>query len=103
MVPTEHVVHQAFMNQRVGDRLGALVGRRLLPADVPVEYRIYPPGSCMDWHQDVALYTEPQYEAGGSLITGSLSTLSLLLLLHLLHLLLLLFLLFLLLLLLGAL
>jgi hypothetical protein len=33
-----------------------------MPADVPVEYRVYPEGSAMDWHQDVALYKTPQYE-----------------------------------------
>lgn len=62
MVPPDHLVHRAFMNRRVGERLSGLVNQKLLPADVPVEYRIYPVGSCMDWHQDVALYTEPQYE-----------------------------------------
>ena len=34
----------------------------LKPSDVPVEYRIYPSGGSMDWHRDVALYTEPQFE-----------------------------------------
>ena len=62
MVSPEHVVHRAFMNRKVADRLGALTGASLLPADVPVEFRVYPAGSCMDWHQDVALYVEPQYE-----------------------------------------
>ena len=63
MVSPEHVVHRAFMNRKVADRLGALTGESsLLPADVPVEFRVYPSGSCMDWHQDVALYVEPQYE-----------------------------------------
>ena len=62
MVPPDHIVQRAFMNQRVAERLSGLVNRSLMPADVPVEFRIYPVGSCMDWHQDVALYTEPQYE-----------------------------------------
>jgi hypothetical protein len=63
MVDPTHVVHRAFMNRKVADRLGALTGESsLLPADVPVEFRVYPSGSCMDWHQDVALYVEPQYE-----------------------------------------
>lgn len=62
MVPPENVVHRAFMNQRVADRVSELVGQTLFPADVPVEYRVYPQGSAMDWHQDVALYVEPQYE-----------------------------------------
>ena len=62
MIPREHVVHRAFMNQTVADRISRLVGKDLQPADVPVEFRVYPPGSAMDWHQDVALYTEPQYE-----------------------------------------
>ena len=57
MVDPTHVVHRAFMNRKVADRLGALTGESsLLPADVPVEFRVYPSGSCMDWHQDVALY-----------------------------------------------
>jgi hypothetical protein len=50
------------MNQRVAERISGLVGQKVLPADVPVEYRVYPVGSSMEWHQDVALYTEPQYE-----------------------------------------
>ena len=62
MVPAENLVHSMCMNERVAARLGGLLGRKVIPADVPVEYRIYPPGSRMDWHQDVALYTEPQYE-----------------------------------------
>ena len=62
MVDPTHVVHRAFMNRNVADRLGALTGSTLLPADVPLEFRVYPSGSCMDWHQDVALYVEPQYE-----------------------------------------
>jgi hypothetical protein len=36
MVPPEHLVHRAFMNQRVAERLSGLVGQTLLPADVPV-------------------------------------------------------------------
>lgn len=62
MINESHLVHRAFMNQNVAHRLGQLTGQVLQPADVPVEYRIYPQGSCMDWHQDVALYTTPQYE-----------------------------------------
>ena len=50
------------MNQRVAERISGLVGQSVFPADVPVEYRVYPGGSSMEWHQDVALYTEPQYE-----------------------------------------
>jgi hypothetical protein len=50
------------MNERVAERLSGLVGQMLQPADVPVEYRVYPIGSCMEWHKDVALYTQPQYE-----------------------------------------
>ena len=62
MIEPEHVVHRAFMNPRVAERISGLVGRRVVPADVPVEYRVYPEGAAMDWHQDVALYVEPQYE-----------------------------------------
>jgi len=62
MVPQDHLVHSAFMNERVAERLSGLVGQMLQPADVPVEYRVYPIGSCMEWHKDVALYTQPQYE-----------------------------------------
>jgi len=32
------------------------------PSDVPIEYRKYPIGSSMDWHNDTLLYTKPQYE-----------------------------------------
>ena len=32
------------------------------PADIPVEYRVYPIGSYMDWHADTTLYAKPQYE-----------------------------------------
>jgi len=62
MVAPDHLVHRAFMNQRVAERISGLVGQSVFPADVPVEYRVYPGGSSMEWHQDVALYTEPQYE-----------------------------------------
>ena len=36
MVPPDHLVHRAFMNQRVAERLSGLVNQKLLPADVPV-------------------------------------------------------------------
>lgn len=63
MVAETNLVHRAFMNDRVAHRLGEIVGQEtLMPADVPVEYRVYPEGSAMDWHQDVALYKTPQYE-----------------------------------------
>ena len=32
------------------------------PSDTPVEYRIYGKGGMMDWHRDVKLYKDPQYE-----------------------------------------
>ena len=34
----------------------------LYPGDYPPEFRLYPVGSCMDWHVDDRLYEEPQYE-----------------------------------------
>ena len=35
------------MNQRVAERISGLVGQSVFPADVPVEYRVYPGGSSM--------------------------------------------------------
>jgi hypothetical protein len=35
---------------------------RLRFGDFPMETRLYRPGSNMAWHQDVALYVQPQYE-----------------------------------------
>ena len=73
MVPEEDVVHQMCCSEFAAEKLRELVlsgeERRdakkrhaLKPSDVPVEYRIYPFGGSMDWHRDVALYTEPQFE-----------------------------------------
>ena len=73
MVPEEDVVHQMCCSEFAAEKLRALVlsdeekldakkRNALKPSDVPVEYRIYPFGGSMDWHRDVALYTEPQFE-----------------------------------------
>lgn len=73
MVPEEDVVHQMCCSEFAAEKLRALVlsdeekrdakkRHALKPSDVPVEYRIYPFGGSMDWHRDVALYTEPQFE-----------------------------------------
>ena len=73
MVPEEDVVHQMCCSEYAAEKLRELVLSEeekrdatkryaLKPSDVPVEYRIYPFGGSMDWHRDVALYTEPQFE-----------------------------------------
>ena len=73
MVPEEDVVHQMCCSEFAAEKLRELVlsdeekldakkRNALKPSDVPVEYRIYPFGGSMDWHRDVALYTEPQFE-----------------------------------------
>ena len=73
MVPEEDVVHQICCSEFAAEKLRELVlsdeekldakkRNALKPSDVPVEYRIYPFGGSMDWHRDVALYTEPQFE-----------------------------------------
>ena len=73
MVPEEDVVHQMCCSEFAAEKLRELVlsgedkkdekkRYALKPSDVPVEYRIYPSGGSMDWHRDVALYTEPQFE-----------------------------------------
>mgnify|MGYP001804355112 CR=1 FL=1 len=40
--------------------LAPLFVRRV--ADFPVEFRVYPSGSFMDWHRDCLLYQTPQLE-----------------------------------------
>jgi hypothetical protein len=73
MVPEEDVVHQMCCSEFAAEKLRELVlsdeekldakkRNALKPSDVPVEYRIYPFGGSIDWHRDVALYTEPQFE-----------------------------------------
>ena len=73
MVPEEDVVHQMCCSEFAAEKVRELVlssedkkdekkRYALKPSDVPVEYRIYPSGGSMDWHRDVALYTEPQFE-----------------------------------------
>ena len=67
MVPSDNFVHEACVAKEVAERLsGLLLGEghvaNLVAGDVPVEYRVYPVGGSMDWHKDVALYTQPQYE-----------------------------------------
>ena len=68
MIPSDNVVHEAFVSKSVAERLRALLlgesakDGELIAGDVPVEYRVYPVGGSMDWHKDVALYTLPQFE-----------------------------------------
>ena len=73
MVPEEDVVHQMCCSEFAAEKVRELVlssedkkdekkRYALKPSDVPVEFRIYPSGGSMDWHRDVALYTEPQFE-----------------------------------------
>jgi len=69
MVPVDNFIHKIINSDYCANRLRDLVlspddleRSKLQPSDVPVEYRIYPFGGSMDWHRDVALYTEPQFE-----------------------------------------
>jgi len=50
------------LSEEVCTRVGRKVGAELLPGDFPVELRVYPVGSYMDWHSDEVMYCSPQYE-----------------------------------------
>ena len=43
-------------------RMLTLCGQPVELGEFPIEYRVYPRGSSMDWHLDESLYVEPQYE-----------------------------------------
>jgi len=52
----------AFRSPETLRRVVSLVGKPVELGEFPIEYRMYPRGSSMDWHLDEALYAEPQYE-----------------------------------------
>ena len=52
----------AFRSPETLRRVVSLVGKDVELGEFPIEYRMYPRGSSMDWHLDEALYADPQYE-----------------------------------------
>eukprot|EP00747_Dinoflagellata_sp_TGD_P188370 gnl/TRDRNA2_/TRDRNA2_47293_c0_seq1.p1 gnl/TRDRNA2_/TRDRNA2_47293_c0~~gnl/TRDRNA2_/TRDRNA2_47293_c0_seq1.p1 ORF type:complete len:372 (-),score=42.35 gnl/TRDRNA2_/TRDRNA2_47293_c0_seq1:64-1179(-) len=63
MVPPSNGAFKVFSAATLVSRLAELTAQpELRIGDYPVEVRLYKPGAFMDWHQDVSLYAEPQYE-----------------------------------------
>ena len=57
--------HQLLSSAAVAKRVNQLIGspaRPLVPSEYPIELRVYPVGSSMDWHVDDMLYDTPQCE-----------------------------------------
>lgn len=62
-----HIILKVFHDPQFVSALSRRIGRRVTPArNPPVEYRVYPVGSSMDWHRDDVVVTDgsscPQYE-----------------------------------------
>mmetsp|Transcript_27439 Transcript_27439/g.71210 ORF Transcript_27439/g.71210 Transcript_27439/m.71210 type:complete len:272 (+) Transcript_27439:71-886(+) len=62
-LPAESMTAALLLGEGTRERVGRKVGHlALLAGDYPVELRLYPVSSYMDWHVDELMYTEPQYE-----------------------------------------
>lgn len=61
-VAADSVAHTTLMTEAIGARLSELLGEAVVPADFPVEFRLYPRNAGMRWHMDEMLYAKPQYE-----------------------------------------
>lgn len=65
VVTNESTLRRIFEQDYVAHRLSEAIGATTLIAlakDVPMEYRVYCPGSEMGWHSDDLLFTDPQLE-----------------------------------------
>ena len=61
-IAEESAIYGIFAGPRVHGRLGKVLEGDYWVSEFPMEYRVYPVGSSMDWHLDECLYEEPQYE-----------------------------------------
>ena len=61
-IAEESAIYGIFAGPQVHGRLGKVLEGDYWVSEFPMEYRVYPVGSSMDWHLDECLYEEPQYE-----------------------------------------
>jgi hypothetical protein len=58
----DNIVSQLIRSSSMINILRNIIKKTVIPADYPVEYRKYPTGSYMKWHQDQLMYESRQYE-----------------------------------------
>lgn len=63
-----------FYSNHQLNRLTTQLGIRVYPSQIPCEYRLYDKYQGMNWHQDIQLYEQPQYECVYTISNNSDST-----------------------------
>lgn len=53
---------EALVGAAMRERMAMITGRQYTDACLPVEMRLYPPGSSMPFHRDMLLFSTPQLE-----------------------------------------
>ena len=74
VVTSDSAMRRIFEQHYVVERLREAIGATTpiaLAKDVPMEYRVYRPGSEMDWHSDDLLFAVPQLEIVYTVVNDS--------------------------------
>lgn len=67
-------VNDIFYSKHQLHRLTNQLGIRVYPSKIPCEYRLYDKSQGMNWHRDIQLYEQPQYECVYTVLNDSDST-----------------------------
>lgn len=55
-------ITKLFYSPKYIQKINHITGNKVMESKIPIEYRIYQLHNGMEWHKDILLYKQPQYE-----------------------------------------